>query len=687
MKPKDFQQATADRILKIFQSGQNRILLADEVGLGKTIIARDVVKQVSAWHKHEKKDDHFKVIYICSNINIANQNAKKLGIEDLMNVSESRLSMQHLKIYQNRGRDHKYEQLIPLTPATSFSMTSGCGNQEERALMYAHLKRVKIFENHLEALSGFLAHEAQKYWQSYISYYETKVLECNSNGSQYIEEMNQELTKRLNSEIELVNQVINSLSMERPVSNSEKRDVINKLRKIFAQISMDKLEPDLVIMDEFQRFRDLITPGDDEQGMLSRQFLENTETKVLLLSATPYKPYSTLEEINIDENADHYKEFMEVMQFLFYDQNGYQQFKTVWHNYSNSLCEISKGDLSILLLTKNSAENSLYSSVCRTERFNTGIIDDSGAKEIPISSEDILSYSDMQALMDQINAKENRGLRYQNVPMDYVKSSPYLLSFMESYQLKKQISSYFHRTSAYDLLKGNKSKRLLLKKSAIHNYLPLDANNARLETLKEIVFQGGKNGAENILLIPASKAYYQTSSVFDKNKDYSKVLVFSAWEMVPRMVSVMLSYEAERLTVGKLFHNARLKRGRGYFATKEDKRYGISRLKNETEEIICLTSKTLADLYIPENHMGKNIKQIKKELSEVLKPMLEEVKSSFNLIDSKGAGAKAIIELIKALDGQSNAKPTVYPTDAVDVLVNMAIGSPGICALRLLDYD
>ena len=66
MKPKDFQQATADRIVQVFRGGQNRVLLADEVGLGKTIVAREVVRQVAQWHKEELGDDHFKVIYICS---------------------------------------------------------------------------------------------------------------------------------------------------------------------------------------------------------------------------------------------------------------------------------------------------------------------------------------------------------------------------------------------------------------------------------------------------------------------------------------------------------------------------------------------------------------------------------------------------------------------------------------------
>jgi hypothetical protein len=125
-----------------------------------------------------------------------------------------------------------------------------------------------------------------------------------------------------------------------------------------------------------------------------------------------------------------------------------------------------------------------------------------------------------------------------------------------------------------------------------------------------------------MLWIPPSKTYYKTGSVFDKNKDYSKELVFSSWEMVPRMVSVMLSYEVERLTVGKLFHNARLKRGRGYFVTKEERRFGISRLRNETESIVCHVSDTLARLYDPREHMGKDIKQIRKELTGELQPKL-----------------------------------------------------------------
>ena len=63
MIPMDFQKATADRIVEVFRSGQTRVLLADEVGLGKTIVAREVIRQVEQWHK-EIGDPHFKVVYM-----------------------------------------------------------------------------------------------------------------------------------------------------------------------------------------------------------------------------------------------------------------------------------------------------------------------------------------------------------------------------------------------------------------------------------------------------------------------------------------------------------------------------------------------------------------------------------------------------------------------------------------------
>ena len=40
---KDFQRATVDRVDFLFRNGQNRVLVADEVGMGKTLIARGTI--------------------------------------------------------------------------------------------------------------------------------------------------------------------------------------------------------------------------------------------------------------------------------------------------------------------------------------------------------------------------------------------------------------------------------------------------------------------------------------------------------------------------------------------------------------------------------------------------------------------------------------------------------------------
>lgn len=97
---KDFQRATADRIEEIFRNGnQKRVLLADEVGLGKTIIAKEVIDRVRNL-RQEKHDDIFRVVYVCSNVNIVHQNTKNLGIDKQLNISESRLSMQLLVIQE-----------------------------------------------------------------------------------------------------------------------------------------------------------------------------------------------------------------------------------------------------------------------------------------------------------------------------------------------------------------------------------------------------------------------------------------------------------------------------------------------------------------------------------------------------------------------------------------------------------
>ncbi|MFR5266825.1 DEAD/DEAH box helicase [Clostridium sp.] len=679
MKAKDFQEATAQRIFEVFkEEGQNRVLLADEVGLGKTIIAKTVIEKVAQWHKDDLKDDFFKVVYICSNANIAKQNSRKLGIpkENCVEVSQGRLSMQHIKIYMQERENHDYMQLIPLTPITSFVTAKSSGSVSERALMYALLRRMDCFKR-MKGFKEFMSNNTRAFYDWAMEYYEGEVIQCNNMCNyMYIPEMLEALNKKISPEIiEKIRERSKWAKVDKRYKNN---DILTELRIVFAQISLDKLQPDLVIMDEFQNFRQLLH-AESETGMIVEKFLKHDNTKVLLLSATPYKPYSTIEEISENNDEEHYVEFMQVMDFLFTDEVKQKEFKTVWSNYSNKLVEFKNKDYTTLRLCKNKAEDAMYQGVCRTERFNVnknGIIDDSQAREVEISEGDIMSYIKIQSLLKDIRAS--------NIPIDYVKSCPYLLSFMNQYKQKREIVNYFNKHKDYSLL--NKRKDLFLNRNQIQRYKEVSINNARLQYLKEMLFQKGKNGFEKLLWIPPSKPYYITNSLFDKNANASKILVFSSWEMVPKMIAGMISYEAERLTVGKLYNNEMDKIGKGYFVEDTKRKFLSPRLTEERAQTLTLASKALADMFNPLEHIDKNIKDIRVELEKKVAKKLNEIKIKYAIGESQRGDVSWYVNAPLLWDGENlEGNHGNMPKDAAKVITNMIIGSPAVCGMRMFN--
>ena len=342
---KDFQRATVDRVCTLFESGQKRILVADEVGLGKTLVAKGVIARTARFHK-ENNDDLFKVVYICSNQNIAKQNITKLKIDEditIDGVTDTRLSMQHLKIFeQENSRDikDKYVQLIPLTPGTSFSITSGCGTVQERALMFAILRRLPFFKDYTDELENIFIDYAQKSWEWANKAYEERVVLCDKDsGGRYLKTLIKAINEYFKGKAiheELINlcREIRQSKGARPRGTSR---MVHKFRTMFAYISTGLLQADLVIMDEFQRFRYLISADKEtETRILADRFLHANSVKVLLLSATPYKLYSTLDEINEMKEDEHYTEFFEIIDFLFDKPDEQKRFREIWSNFQLS---------------------------------------------------------------------------------------------------------------------------------------------------------------------------------------------------------------------------------------------------------------------------------------------------------------------------------------------------------------
>ena len=685
-KLKRFQRATVEHIDRVFsETDQHRFLVADEVGLGKTMIARGVIANLAVL-RHKEGDDLFKVVYVCSNQTIARQNIRKLTIsknekDNRVEMGETRLSMQHLLVTEQEKRckkDGTFIQLLSLTPGTSFQITGGQGSAPERALMYCILSRLLETETLRNKLSIFLKCDVDKKgadkgrWKGLCDYYESRIKRVQSN--QYPADILRKLTD-----------CDHILKLKRQLEESEDlpdRGLIACLRMEFAKLSAEMLQPDLVIMDEFQRFQTLLDPQNDLKPIMD-QFLRcgaeiKNRPRVLLLSATPYKLYSTLDEIDDANSDEHYKEFMSVVEFLLDDnKERIQQFHSIWKTYSSKLRELKNGVLSNE--AKQLAENELYrAGMCRTERISF-VRDGDYLKErkeiLNVGEEDIRAYIELSLVLKQMGVSAE-------TPVEYVKSSPFLMSFMDHYQLKQQIKAQINNKSINGIVYG--SKPLWLICDRISNYRELAEKtgkskeghvHAKFECLNKYAFE---KHAERLLWIPPSMPYYEPQGVFREAGDFTKLLVFSCWEMVPRMIASLISYEAERRTNGRLCRIQRktntggtyyfMKDGKNRYPQKwlfnaKEKNESNDRLKNDAW-FLRVRNPQLESCFSFDGRV--------RPLEEIKQDVRLNVE---NLLTSIGISAEKYIE--DRLKGS-----IIENQDACDLLVEMAIGAPGICVAR-----
>ena len=715
---KDFQKATVERIDYLYRHGQKRILISDEVGLGKTLVARGAIAKFAKLRRDEG-DNLVKVVYICSNAAIAEQNLDKLRIVNEIkpeSTNTSRLSMQHLNIFNQENDENilkRYIQLIPLTPETSFKVTNSQGTVDERALMVAILKRIPEFSRYKKNLDRIFRFGV-KYWEGSRDWYEKQVTECDErSGGKYVKYMVHEIVKKLKEDDlwESFGRIVRKRNYDR----KEVKPFIVALRLLFADISLNKLEPDLIIMDEFQRFKYLLNNDkNSDMDILTNKFFNSNDVRILMLSATPYKMYSTLDEIDEEQIDAHYKEFFDVVDFLNNSDAEKLEFREIWNDYSVRLKEFNQNRTSFIS-AKINAENAMFKNICRTERIsekNLGdSIDSSDSKnQLKVIEEDIISYMEIQKLLDEINLNVN-------VPMDYVKSTPYLMSFMKNYQLKRKIERYFE--SHLNELDKIRKPTLWLDERDINRYEKIPSNNARLDNLFEHVL---KDNALNLLWTPPSLPFYEPCGAFKGSDEFSKTLIFSSWEMVPRMISSLVSYESERQTIGKL------KRKLNYFS---DRRYPYPRMTfslngdkptQMTLFALIYPSKFLIDVYDPIDclNRGLSLNQIEKEVKSKIHEGLSQIEWENTLIDDFRwyylapmiLDSQAHVELwfsqsdelvesgyyyrkgflthyneLKKLYYDFDGKLGKKPDDLEDVLCDIALASPAVCTYRSYEKE
>jgi hypothetical protein len=410
-------------------------------------------------------------------------------------------------------------------------------------------------------------------------------------------------------------------------------EILRNLRRELTYVCLDFLNADLFVLDEFQRFKSLLDGEDvSEAGEIAKAILQNDDARVLLLSATPFKPYTRqLEQLN---GENHHEELRKLVMFL-----GGSKGEQLWSDFRANqqaffqllrFPETVFDDLKHSQLIKQNLEDSFKQFLTRNERMAvakdySNMTLEKSANDICIKPEDVKNYIAIDQLVKRVEEQCKYSSHRFGSTMEFTKSAPFPLSFLQGYKLKEVLDTVKNKDEIKSEI--HKSAIAWVDYDRINTYKALapdggtDFPNPKLRTLVEEAF---KDNAELLLWIPPTKPYYKPLGVFNKVKDYSKIIVFSSWAMAPRAIASLISYEAERKTLGsdEIPDNREAADERSYFASPRKPApllvYRIKETEKKTSFMMSNFILTYPSLSFAELCVLNTIKNFKYSYREVL---------------------------------------------------------------------
>tara|TARA_A100001391_G_scaffold63882_2_gene39722 strand:- start:525 stop:3650 length:3126 start_codon:yes stop_codon:yes gene_type:complete len=532
---KRFQRRTVDYVFDRLHGADpvRQFLVADEVGLGKTMVARGVIaKTIEALWNRSKRID---ILYICSNQAIAAQNLNRLNVLGKRAMAlPTRMTLVPLQLRGEQDLSANKVNFISLTPGTTFNLRSTTGVVEERALLHRLLEAMGFsftsLRNALQVDAGNGRWDACVGSMSLVGIDPTIV-------SNFHEAVRQDA-----SLLSAIDEMISQFPRRQPTYPDEKRwkrnEVIGTLRTKLSHACVSALKPDLIILDEFQRFRELLR-GEGEPAELARALFEYSDdtasARTLLLSATPYKML-TLSGDEPDD-GDHYEDFLETIEFLYGRDKGatikveldreMRRFRQLLQQLPTSATDAKRA--------RNKVQRTLKRVMARTERVGSTAERDSMLTEpsikVPLAPADLHQAEAFARVARAVDAREI---------IEYWKSAPYLLNFMRDYTLKHRLKDKAANSNPALISALSDAQALGISREQVEAYQPIDPANGRLRALMADLFD---SGLHQHLWLPPAVTYYGPAS---EGAPATKALVFSAWQMVPDALAALLSYEAER---------------------------------------------------------------------------------------------------------------------------------------------
>ncbi len=745
---KDFQRRTAEYAFsRMYDKADpaRRFLIADEVGLGKTIIARGIVSKVIE-HLRAQGTPRIDVVYLCSNTEIARQNVARLQItgRDSDAALPDRITMLPL---HHRSIDKTGVNFFSFTPGTSLDVKRREGQSRERALLSLLLGEIwsvdfrrrpsalRVFQGEVRTPSVFrnAVRQVRKDTGGDIDPAILAAFAAEIRASDDRARRDGGVALR-----DAFDQLLERAAGRGAITDDFKADrkaFIGLARRLLAQACVAHLEPDLIILDEFQRF-DSILHGEDESSSLARDLFAavdgttGLDARVLLLSATPYRAYSTNEELGRrDGAAGEGDEFVRLVDFLFAGLN--EPPVGLTHDlaaYRSALYQAHLDGGAAVRAAREVLEGSLRRVMCRTERLAVTPERDGMLAERPLAAMQLVKGDVAQYRAIDFVARDGQ----LSDPVELWKSSPYLSSFLDGYLVDRRIDAALDaRSASPEFVRAVASTSLPL--TQIRGYREVDPGNARMRALQADVVD---SGLWRLLWLPPSLPYYEPAGAFAQPgvAGATKRLVFSSWTVAPRAIAGMLSYEAERRIMTRSRRDprntetGRRQRLRLPFSVAGRRPAGMPVLSLVMPYVwLARECDPLAARRDAGSSAPPRLDEVRAHVAAVLHPKVEELNAGIGdaplderwhwalplaleadydeiglmqLLRSKahweGDGSLSDPgELFKehlkraraAVSGRAaddDADLGRIPTESVEIAIDLAIGGPGVCALRAL---
>jgi hypothetical protein len=490
------------------------MLLADEVGLGKTVVARGVIERLM-----ERRRNPLTVVYLCSNSEIAEQNRTKLDPDSAALVGRVTELAFRAKTPDTSLR------LYSFTPGTS--LKDGTGLEWERRLLMYLLHRAFGFPVWKRAWREFFrcgvgpdnwsAKTTRRALNAGFERQTTKTLQTSLKAA-----WRQPIHSR--PARAAIHDAVAQFDPTDAESRSARNRLVAQLRGVMQRVVLRCLEPDLLILDEVQRFRDVIDESENHDHIAAELFARRMP--VLILSATPYRALTLGHEL-AEGITSHHEDFFKTLAFLFdRDRETPAAIRANLRAFGERLraANIAATLDRDLLVLKHRLEDDLRKVICRTER-NWYVMDRrKGVDDTAAASRDMPGRPELEEFFRLYQALGP--LQAGGQVTEFWKSAPSLLTFMDG---------------RYALLKRMKEEEFLVPRELLTTGPAVGAlvhRNHRVSKVSAVAL--GADEAPPYLWTPPTYRYYRDDGFFGE-ASVRKVLVFSGWRFVPKAVAVITS--------------------------------------------------------------------------------------------------------------------------------------------------